>query len=208
MSQQKQAQFRRELTKLYDLRTYEVRSLVFGKPKPGKAPKLTRSRRTESIRKLQDLATAELAKPLAKEKFDYYVSRRKSWHIKKGKGHGHEAKKTAFKAWFEGEFDAKASCIYIFWKGRKCIYVGKTASGKNRPVQHFVKFWFSHATRIDVYHVSTKTALPMLECLAIHRFSPVRNKQKAETKKWTSKCPLCEVHKGIQAEIRGIFSLN
>ena len=49
---------------------------------------------------------------------------------------------------------------------------------------------------------------PMLECLAMHRFQPTYNAAKAETKKWTSKCPLCQVHRNIWTELRAIFRLK
>ena len=83
-----------------------------------------------------------------------------------------------------------------------------TFGDRRRISGHFEKHWFSHATRVDVYQTSGRRALPALECLAIHRFQPRRNKSKAETRKWTSKCPLCKVHREIEQELGRIFRLR
>ncbi len=208
MSRRKQREFGRELDKLYKQRTQWLRSRVFGK-KPGKPPKMTRKKITKSIHKLQNIASAALADDLAKTQFEEHISQRKSWHPKRGKGHGRGTKKARFKEWYEEQFGRSASCIYVFWVGRSnCLYVGKTTRGRSRPAKHFEVHWFSKATRIDIYVVPRLRALPKLECLAIHRFQPSYNKQKAETKKWTSACPLCAIHRNIESELRDIFALR
>jgi len=48
----------------------------------------------------------------------------------------------------------------------------------------------------------------LLECLAIHRFRPTKNKVKAATENWTPKCPLCALHKTIRTELRKIYGFR
>ena len=70
--------------------------------------------------------------------------------------------------------------IYAFWGNRKkCIYIGRTGSHGSRPSSHFEKFWFSGVKRVTIFSIKGRSHIPKLECLAIHRFRPRRNKNKA-----------------------------
>ena len=91
--------------------------------------------------------------------------------------------------WFGRHFGG-GTYIYVFWNQRKCVYVGKTAKSGGRISGHFEKHWFGSVTRIDVYHATGRRALPALECLAIHRFQPARNKFRAERNKRDSRVQL------------------
>ena len=86
----------------------------------------------------------------------------------------------------------RRSCIYIFWAGQRCIYVGRTVSGRGRPQQHFEKGWFARVTRIDIYATGSPSEIPRLECIAIHNFDPVKNKRRASKAKWTKKCTILQ----------------
>ena len=198
--------FRRELESLFHRRTAWLRGSVAGS-KQGRPLSLNQGHVKNSIVHLQELASDALAAKLAKREFQASVRGKRSWHAKRGKGHGRDKKRQAFRSWFTGRF-RKRTYIYVFWNGRKCIYVGKTTKSGGRISGHFEKHWFGNVTRIDVYETNGKRALPALECLAIHRFQPAQNKFRAERKKWTRKCELCRVHRRIKEELQSIFRLR
>ena len=200
------AQFNRELDTLFHKRSYWLRHLLRG-PRPGRPPRLKRHDIQRSIAKLQDIADEAFAPALARKEFERSVRKEKSWHVKRGKGHRYEQRQRAFQNWYDTHIESP-SCIYVFWARRRCIYVGKTTRGRGRPSSHFEQAWFRPVTRVDVYETRGKRALPALECLAMHRFQPLRNKVKAQERKWTQKCPLCKLDKNIQAELRDIFRLR
>ena len=97
------------------------------------------------------------------------------------------------------------NCIYIFWAGKRCMYVGRTVRGRGRPQQHFEKGWFARVTRIDIYATGSPSEIPRLECIAIHNFDPIKNKRKASKAKWTKKCTICKGLKTIERELQQIF---
>jgi hypothetical protein len=200
------AQFRRELDGLFRRRTQWLRTLFEGR-RPGPPLSMGRKHVRSAIASLQDLASDAWAHDLARTEFDRATEFRKSWHPKRGKGRGTDAKRDRFNEWFD-EHLGPGPCIYVFWRGRHCVYVGKTGGSGRRISSHFEKHWFASCTRVDVYVVSGRRALTALECLAIHRFQPLRNKFKAERRKWTRRCPLCEVHRDIQSELQAMFRLR
>jgi hypothetical protein len=199
-------QFETELMRLFRIRTHWLRSVI-GKASPGKPPVLNKRKLNERIRRLQTIASLWLVKHVARDEFQRLIDKKKQWHPKKGKGWGIEEKKRTFDKWFESQISFP-NCIYIFWAGRKCKYVGRTIRGKGRPQSHFEKFWFLSITRIDIYSTSRASEVSKLECLAIHRFNPSENKKRAAGKKWTKKCPVCKVHKLIYSELKKIFKLK
>lgn len=198
--------FSRQLVDLFERRTHWLRARV-NKPGRGRAPSLNRSTVTRGIDRLQKLASACLAAQYARREFDKTVDQHKQWHVTKRKGRGWREKKRSFGRWYTTNIDHR-NCIYVFWNRSKCLYVGKTVRGRGRPQSHFGKIWFPRATRIDIYSTSQKSQVPRLECLAIHRFNPSENRQRAALKKWTKKCPVCIVHSQIRKELRRIFSLR
>ena len=199
------AQFRKRLGKLFDRRTAWLCS-IFKKPKPGWPQTINRRHVNDAIDELQELASEGLADAYARKEFEQSVKGKKSWHVKRGKGWGLVTKKAGFNDWYDSVF-GRASCVYVFWKVSKCEYVGKSSKGGGRPSSHFEKFWFSGITRIDVYEATPRN-LPAMECLAIHRFQPRRNKFKASAHKWTKQCVMCNLHKYIEDELRSIFRLR
>ena len=110
-----------------------------------------------------------------------------------------------FRTWVRNKISPKRGKIYVFWKKRECRYVGRTRGRGSRPSHHFKRGWFNGTTRIDVYLAHQRRSIPLLECLAIHRFRPTRNKVKAAKQNRTSKCPLCAIHKKIRTELRRIY---
>lgn len=199
-------QFERELNRLYEDKTYELRHSV-GLVKRGKPPTFNKARRKKSINRLLDLASRIRDKKVAEHEFNRLVVEKRRWYPKRGKGRGVDEKKRRFSRWFESEI-LHTNYIYIFWSGRKCTYVGRSTHGKMRPQSHFVKFWFPGVTCIDVWSTSRRSEVPKLECLAIHRFNPTRNRRRAADKKWTKKCPICEFRQFVRNELRRIFRLR
>jgi len=198
--------FVRELDSLLHRRTDWLRS-VLSKPKPGSPKAFGRKHINRGVRRMQSLASDALAPRLARDLFEREVDFRKSWHPKKGKGWGRPEKKRTFMRWFADQVQAGPT-IYVFWNRRRCLYVGKTDGAGGRVASHFVKHWFSAATRIDCYAVFERRSLTALECMAMHRFQPSYNRAKAESKKWTKKCPLCAIHRDIEAEVRELLRLR
>lgn len=194
--------FERELNSLFRQRTDWLRRKL-GTSGAGKPPEFSRRKVGAGIRTLQTIASDSLAHKLAKSEFNEHVASRKSYFVK---GRGHDDKKEKFEKWFTTCFRKRKGLIYVFWGNRKkCIYIGRTGSHGSRPSSHFVKFWFSNVKRVTIFAVKGQSHVPKLECLAIHRFQPTRNKNKAATKKWTKACPLCTTHRYIENELRDIF---
>ncbi len=194
--------FERELNKLFSQRTDWLRRKL-GQSGVGKPPKFGRAKVNAGIRKLQAIASTALAHKLARSEFEEHVASRRNYHVR---GRGPGEKKRQFEEWFDRSFRNRKGLVYAFWGNRKkCIYVGRTGSHGSRPSSHFEKFWFASVKRVTIFAISGKSHVPKLECLAIHRFQPTRNKNKAATKKWTKACPLCTTHKYIESELRDLF---
>jgi len=197
----KSVEFNKTLLRLFEHRSDWLLHVI-GKRRPGAPPAFGRKKLQRAIQNLQTIASASLASKLAKTEFaNAVVGKKKAWHVR---GRGAEGKRSVFNKWFEEHIPYR-SVIYVFWKGRRCLYVGKTRHGRGRPSAHFDRNWFSRVTRIDVYAVKGKRSLPSMECLAIHRFQPSKNKNKAQSAKWTKKCPLCRVHRSIKSGVESIF---
>jgi len=195
-----QTQFNRALDRLYERRTDKLRRIL--SPKPGPIRTLTKKRREKKIRELQEIASKALAKKMAKRGFQKLVIQNRAWRTK---GWSTDEKQQIFRAWVRRKISRKRGKIYVFWKNRECRYVGRTRGGGFRPSRHFKRGWFHGTTRIVVYLTKQRKSIPQLECLAIHRFRPTRNKVKAAKENWKPKCPLCALHKKIRTEVRKIY---
>jgi hypothetical protein len=196
----RQTQFNHALDRLYERRTDKLRHILAGKAGP--LLTLTKKKRDSTIRELQEIISKALAKTIAKRGFKTLVIHKKTWRTK---GWGTDKKKKIFRAWVRKKISPKRGKIYVFWKKRECRYVGRTRGRGSRPSHHFKRGWFNRTTRIDVYSAHRRRSIPLLECLAIHRFRPTRNKVKASKQNWTPRCPLCTLHKQIRTELRKIY---
>jgi hypothetical protein len=97
--------------------------------------------------------------------------------------------------------------VYAFWRGKKCLYVGK---GKSyRRLKHYDKsVYLWHANALEVWQIKSKNRLPRAECLAIHLFKPRDNKQKKAAKvKWGKACPICKRHDEIASATSSLLRL-
>jgi hypothetical protein len=199
-----QGKFNHRLDRLYEKRTGWLRT-VLTKANPGPVPTLTKNQRERAIDRLQGIASDALASKMARKEFHRSVRKRKTWMTK---GRGTEKKRAEFKTWARRKIDRDSGKVYVFWHEKKCCYVGRTRGRGSRPSQHFKRGWFKGTTRIDVYMAPKKGDIPRLECLAVHRFLPSRNKVKASKQNWTPKCPLCALHKKIKVELRRIYKFR
>jgi len=206
MSKRAAVQFHRELDSLLERRTSWLRKVV-DKGIKTKPKVFNKKRRRKGIRKLKLLATKCLASYLAKKEFKATIDKKKQWQCTRNKGWNRNDKRNHFNTWFAKNIPYE-NCIYIFWKGRRAEYVGRTLNGRGRPQSHFSEFWFNGTTRIDIYSTSQASQTPKLECLAIHRFEPKQNGQRASMPKWAKKCPVCKIHKLIEAELKDVFALK
>jgi hypothetical protein len=195
-----QTEFNAILDRLYERRTDTLRHAL--RRKQGPLLTITKEKREEKIAELEDIASNALAKRMAKKHFKRLVKRKRMW---RPNGWGRDKKLKQFRTWVREQISPKRGKVYIFWRGDECRYVGRICGRGTRPSRHFKRGWFNGTTRIDVYLTRQKKSVPLLECLAIHRFRPTRNKAKAATQDRTAECPLCAVHKKIRTELRKIY---
>jgi hypothetical protein len=204
MATQAATEFNQKLDKLFHDRTHWLRAIV-KTTKRGKPPVVDKYKVDATIDDMQQLASECVAEKYAKDEFAALVKKKKQWHVR---GWGPDSKKDKFLTWLD-EHVTYSNYIYIFWgNNKRCLYVGKTEDGGNRPTAHFEKYWFVQAKRVDIHAVSARTQVLKLECLAKHRFLPIYNKILPPTKLWYKKCPVCEVHVLIHDEMRRIFGLK
>lgn len=199
-------EFQRRLEKLFRRHSETIRQLA-GLTKPGRAARLDRGKLRREEEKLVAIAKKLLMKKAGKKEFERAISGTRRWHPKMGKGWGRDAKKKSFKKWYKGKIVSK-NCVYSFWNGKRCIYVGRTLKGKGRPAAHFEKWWFGPVTRINIHVVPRPRDVPMAECLAIDAYEPSQNRQASSKRKYTAKCPVCTGARDIRRETRRLFPLR
>lgn len=187
------------LNRLYHRRTEWLRSRL-SKRKPGRPLTLSRKNRDKKISELRKIASEALKDKLAKKEFKQFQNDKRSWRVK---GRGPAEKRRRFLKWCETLSHSRGK-VYVFWSNQHCQYVGRTKGGGGRAAKRFERGWSRRTTRIDVYMIGRRDAVPRLECLAIHRFLPAKNKIRADRRK----CPLCRVHIDIGREVRQIFNIH
>ena len=199
-------QFERVLLRLFSDRNHRLRSFV-RRPGSGKAPTFDRKKKYHGVRELQRLLLRCRNRDCWKRESRKRVALKRQWHVTPSKGFGVDEKRRGFDRWF-AKYIPYRNCVYVFWAGRTCKYVGRTVRGKNRPQDHFAKWWFSSVKRIDIFAASSALEVPMLECLAAHRFRPTMVKNKPAKQKWAKKCPLCAMLTIIKKEVEALFWLK
>jgi|SRR5208282_332164 len=205
MSARAATQFERVLLKLFRTRTHELRSRIW--PTSGLAPTLTRKRVRGSIEALRNIAEVDYLRSKNARKILSDYDHKRQWHSKKGKGFGISAKKRSFKNWYGKRITTK-NCVYAFWNGSRCLYVGRTLRGKGRPTSHFEKHWFGKATRVDVYGFKGRKDVPRFECMLTHKRKPSYSRMRPSSKRYYTPCPICEGRKFIGNEVRWMFRLR
>lgn len=181
-------------------RTQEIRRIIV----PGiGAPKLFSKLIRDKLRKEMLLSAVQiLTRRRAKKDFQNLVVRRNLRFIK---GWGIVDRFDRTYSWAEKSLHGPI--VYSFWRGSKCLYVGK---GKNyKRLRDYKKsFYIYKATQLEVWQIKNKKSLPSAECLAQHLFLPHYNEYKAATKKWTSKCPICRRRHNLRTELNSLLALK
>jgi hypothetical protein len=197
--------FDEELTRLFKARTHQLRAKVW--PSRGATGKITNKKVRSSIGKLQKLAEGALLRSKQGKFILGNYDSKKQWHPKRGKGFGRGAKKRHFKGWYERHITTR-NCVYVYWGQSGCLYVGRTLNGKGRPSSHFEKHWFGKATRLDIYAFHRKRDVPRFECMFTHLHRPSYSKMRPASKRYYSRCPVCDVRREIKNEIKSLFRLR
>jgi hypothetical protein len=193
------------MAKLFKLRISGLRSSIW--PSRGGRPRVTRERIRLTIGKLQDIAEQSILNSKQASHIFALHDYKKQWHPKRGKGFGRSEKARSFKRWYEDRISTR-NCVYVFWQNNRCLYVGRTLNGKGRPTSHFEKHWFGRATRVDVYGFERKRDVPRYECMFTHYHWPAYSRMKPASKKYYSRCPICDARKDIRSEVQRLFRLR
>jgi hypothetical protein len=198
--------FERELEKLFQRRTSWLKQAL-GKNKPGRPRIFNKKKVGPKLYELGELAAEILVRRRARKEFNRSMDGKRQWHVKRGKGSGVDNKRKKFKRWYD-KYIGNRNCVYVFWSGKTCVYVGRTSRGKGRPAGWFDRVWFQPVSRIDIYSVLRRSEVPKVECLAIHLFDPTENKNWPSIGSYTKKCPICRATKEIDHELKSIFRIR
>lgn len=197
--------FERQLRRLFDHWSADLVSLV--RPRRGREPKIDKRKLRAAIGRMQDAAEECHFRSLVVHGMRDRHERRVIWRVRTDGGRGPQAKRAAFEDWYERRVGAK-NCVYVFWAGRRCRYVGRTTAGQHRPKTHFEKHWAVGVTRVDVYVCRGRRALPSLECLAMHRFLPSHNRARSARQRYLGNCPVCVLRRRVRRAALRIFRLR
>ena len=194
-------QFNRTLDELWHRRTAELRALAVprGQGQPLAFSKKIRQRRTD---RLLDVATRLLLKREGIRAFKNIVAERRLRFVK---GYGLDDRFHHLLDWAKKE--CAGPIVYAFWRGRKCLYVGKGASWR-RLHRYDKSAYLLEATCLEVFCIQGKSHLPQAECLATHLFKPRDQKIKPAKAKWGKKCPVCKKHDQIRMQLKALFRLK
>jgi hypothetical protein len=193
--------FLRSLDEAIKRRTENLRRLVV--PAGQGAPmKYTRGVRDHLKKKLLSRASEVLVRDQAHNEFARTTEER---HLRFIAGFGIQDRFDRIYRWARKKINGPI--VYAFWRGKKCLYVGK---GKSyRRLKHYEKsIYLWQADSLEVWQVGVKSRLPRAECLAIHLFDPRDNKQKAAKVKWGKGCPICKRHDEVASEINALLRLR
>lgn len=198
-----QARLNKKLKRVFEKRTLWLRTCV-SKAKPGRPPIFDKDVRERAVEHIRKIASKALASRLSREEFRKLGVRWKTWTAK-GKG---EQRKKIFSSWARERLPRHDGKVYVIFGRSRCLYVGRTVGSGKRASKRLPKPGFQRATKVRIYYIPKRKAVPLLECLAIHRFRPKYNKIRAAREAWARKCPLCAVRKDIGSEMRTIFRLR
>jgi hypothetical protein len=206
MPSQLEREFDTQIDRLFRSRIHKLKSAVW--PAKGAAPMMTKKKVNHVIGRLQNVTRDAFlrtkgTKKILREDFDY----KRQWHPKRGKGWGRAAKSQHFKNWYEKNITTK-NCVYAFWQKKNCLYIGRTLNGKGRPTNHFQKYWFGKATRVDVFAFDRKRDVPRFECLLTHKYDPSYSRMKPSAKKYYSRCAVCDGTDSVKSELKTFFRLK
>ncbi len=194
-------QFSNKLDRLWQRRTASLRSHVIPRG-VGKPPTFSKPVRQKFVNELLDNASDILINRDARSELSKIT---KSHHLKHIQGHGLASRAENMLEWAKSALSGPI--VYGFWKGRRCLYIGK--GGSWRRLKSYEKSaYLLQATRIKAFCITTKSQVPKAECLATHLFDPRDKKMKPAKVKWGKKCPICRKHDGVRHQIQNLFRLK
>lgn len=199
-------QFDRKLSELVRRRTEWI-SRLLGNASQGRPVEFSRQKIRPIIWELESLARKAFIRRYAREQIEGATRFRRRWHPKKGKGRTRDKKWYAFLKWFDTRVAWK-DCVYVYWAGDCCQYVGRTEVGRYRPATRIYKPWFSKTTQVDILAIRQRRLIPLVECLAIDWYKPIYNKIAAADRKYASKCPVCKRARWIRWDLEDLFRLR
>ena len=191
-------QFRRKLDHLWQRQTAEIHALL--KPKRGRPLAFTRTARNRMIGDLLELAAAILRRRLARDSFAETLLDRRLFHLK---GRGQRARGESL---VEFAKTLSGPIVYAFWRGRRCLYIGKGL--KPTRLAFHRKSYGREADAVEVFFVRSKSFLPKAECLATHLLDPRDFAMRPARAAWGKKCPVCVRHDRIRRELFGLFAMR
>ncbi len=193
--------FLTQLDNLWLRRTATLRALVSPRG-VGQPPKFSRTVRDRLIGEILEDATSVLINDHGHAAFTRVTSSR---HLRQIRGRGLLERGRNLLSWADNELNGPI--IYVFWRGRKCLYVGKSSSPR-RLWDYEKSAYLIQATCLEVFHVPRVSELGEAECLATHLFGPRDQKIQPSREKWGKKCPICQRHDAIREELQALFRMK
>lgn len=193
-------QFERKLDELWRRRIANIHSLV--RRRCGRRKTFSRKHREHGIRQLQQMATIILSREGARDELAEITVFRRQRRVR---GRGLSERYQRLIDWADEHLTGPI--IYSFWRGKRCLYVGKGTSW-HRLKSYRKSVYLKEATNLKVRGIRSRSVLAKAECLATHLFHPRDNAVKAARGKWSKSCPICSTHKMIRTELRALFSLK
>jgi hypothetical protein len=193
-------EFSRLLDQMMDRRVDAIKRLVI--PTKG-APKKMNKRVRDGIRaKVLDSASQLLVRAKAKKEFQELVKPRQLRFIA---GYGIRGRFDNLYSWARKNLNGPV--IYSFWKGKRCLYVGKGKSYRRLRVYRN-SHYLSLADNLKVWQVRSRNKVASAECLAVHLFEPHFNENKPAKVKWGKKCPVCRCHDQLKEDFDSLLRLK
>jgi hypothetical protein len=186
--------FEDTLENLWHRRTAKLRCVIVP-PGPGKQPKFNKKIRDKIVGELLEVASEVLVKRDAKQSFKEITQTR---HLKKLVGWGLRQRAARLLKW--AKENIRGPIIYAFWRGNRCLYVGRGTSW-TRLKAYEKSAYLNSADSIEIFCIKTLGNLARAECLATHLYAPRDKKVKPAKVKWGKACPVCARHDFIQEEL-------
>ena len=98
--------------------------------------------------------------------------------------------------------------VYVFWRGSKCLKVGRSEIGLDRIKQQKGSAIFQKARRVAVFFPSNglKRSIPALECALTHIYQ-LKPAVTPSKRKWRDRCLLCRTKRSVRKKLRRLFPL-
>jgi len=193
--------FSKRLDRLWERRTAELRAVVIPRGR-GAAPKFTRAVRERFFEELLDMASKILVGRDAKRQLKRITKERRLLHIG---GRGIIRRGNNLSTWVYEKLSGPI--IYTFWKGDRCLYVGK-GQRPSRLYHYERSAYLLEADCVMVLGIKSKSYLGRAECLATHLYSPRDQKVKPARVLWGKECPVCRKHDIVRSELKGLFRIR